>query len=346
MRNPKLYILAVLLFSASSVWATTANFCWKTSYGRGAGRPISSCPAGTQKNGALCYPKCRSGYVGVGPVCWQTCPRGFRNDGAFCAKPKPYGRGAGYPWKFGDKPFNLSGAKKRCERSHGSCSKNGALYYPNCKPGFYNFGCCTCSPRCQKGQKDIGVSCAKKSYPRGAGKVLSCAAGTDYDAGLCYRRCRRGFKGVGPVCWGQAPRGWVSCGMGAAKNSQACRSAMSNQVMSVGTLALTVASLGTSTAAVGATKSVSSARKLTELRAKLAKLQQVYKRNKKDIDRLSKAKKSSTARQEAALLRMNARRASPEDIARVSAQIAAVLDPSGVSDTVAAYTFPKCNKVR
>jgi len=30
--------------------------CWLRAYGRGAGKPISTCPAGKEKSGALCYP--------------------------------------------------------------------------------------------------------------------------------------------------------------------------------------------------------------------------------------------------------------------------------------------------
>jgi len=44
--------------------------CWLRSYGRGVGKPISSCASDKDKSGALCYPKCRDGYKGVGPVCW------------------------------------------------------------------------------------------------------------------------------------------------------------------------------------------------------------------------------------------------------------------------------------
>lgn len=65
-------------------------------------------------------------------------------------KPKSYGRGAGYVlWH-----------KSKCEEENSQgCEKYGALYYPNCDEGFYNFGCCVCSPDCIDGMTDIGVSC-------------------------------------------------------------------------------------------------------------------------------------------------------------------------------------------
>ncbi|WP_375744444.1 metallophosphoesterase [Corallococcus interemptor] len=73
----------------------------KSSHGRGAGSPIHTCGDDEEKDGALCYPKCKASYHGVGPVCWQKCPDGYKDDGALCSKdphiiPKDsYGRGAG-----------------------------------------------------------------------------------------------------------------------------------------------------------------------------------------------------------------------------------------------------------
>ena len=32
--------------------------------------------------------------------------------------------------------------------------------------------------------------------------------------GLCYKKCRDGFKGSGPVCWAKLPKNWVNCGAG------------------------------------------------------------------------------------------------------------------------------------
>jgi hypothetical protein len=50
------------------------------------------------------------------------------------------------------------------------------------------------------------------SYSRGVGKPLTCADGEDYDAGLCYKPCKEGFTGVGPVCWRTCPRGFIDQG--------------------------------------------------------------------------------------------------------------------------------------
>jgi hypothetical protein len=75
--------------------------CQKQKENRGVGTPLNSCPADQERDGALCYPRCRKGYCGVGPVCWSECPSGYTADGATCRKPgdivakKSYGRGAG-----------------------------------------------------------------------------------------------------------------------------------------------------------------------------------------------------------------------------------------------------------
>jgi hypothetical protein len=47
---------------------------------------------------------------------------------------------------------------------------------------------------------------AKKSYGRGAGTLMHCAAGLQEDAGLCYHPCPgSSYSGVGPVCWDGCP---------------------------------------------------------------------------------------------------------------------------------------------
>jgi len=48
------------------------------------------------------------------------------------------------------------------------------MYYPKCKAGFHNVGCCVCSPNCPSGWTDVGISCKKpNTYGRGAGYPVS-----------------------------------------------------------------------------------------------------------------------------------------------------------------------------
>ena len=202
------------------VESQVAEFCWKDSYGRGVGTIPTECP-GRKKIGALCYSHCPSGYSRFGFDCHQNCFGGFTNQGLYCRKLE-YGRGAGYPWKWGD-GFSDRGMYKRCEKAHGKgkCEKWGAVVYPKCRSGYKNFGCCICRPNpfsCKSlgyGSAQIDLSCPKKIII-GDPIPMSCPKGKVKQSGLCYTPCRDGFNGVGPVCWGQPPEGWVNCGMGAA----------------------------------------------------------------------------------------------------------------------------------
>ena len=187
-----------------------SDTCLKHSSGRGVGKPLSViCQDDEEQNGDLCYPKCRDGYESFGCcVCHQQCPSDFTDDGAAtCIKPEPYGRGAGYPWKFGD-GFNSDGMFRRCEADHGAgnCEEDGLIVYPKCRSDFHAIGCCICTPDCPDGMSDIGISCEKDSYGRGAGvSRLECTNDQEEDAGLCYEACPDGFHGSGPVCWQNCP---------------------------------------------------------------------------------------------------------------------------------------------
>ena len=195
--------LSPLLQKLKFLSNTETEGCWISAMGRGIGKPIHTCKSGLEQNGLLCYPTCEAGFSGVGPVCQENRPSALRDDGAFCFKPSAYGRGAGY----------LISNKDKCEKENSEgCEQYGLLYYPKCSDGFHNAGCCICSPDCPQGMTDIGISCAKKSYGRGAGEVLTCAENEDYDGGLCYKLCDKGFNGVGPVCWGSCPAGFEKCG--------------------------------------------------------------------------------------------------------------------------------------
>ena len=62
---------------------------------------------------------------------------------------------------------------------------------------------------------------------------MTCAAGQDYDAGLCYPPCPSGYDGVGPVCWQQCTEPTeVPCGAGCAPDEPTCAQAITDQVLS------------------------------------------------------------------------------------------------------------------
>lgn len=232
----------VMKWIAVRTSALRLPFCWKQSFGRGAGEPLSGkCAAGLDQNGALCYPQCKTNYSGVGPVCWGKCPTGFNDIGAFCQKPSSYGRGAGYViW---------NGEKCSKENPQG-CEKSGALWYPKCKPGFHPVGCCVCSPDCPSGYNDTGTGCAKPSYGRGAGEPFACRAGTEKNGLLCYPNCGKAdFNGVGPVCWQKCPsqQAW-DCGAACATTQGQCALAVTKMVAAPIIAAVSIATLGSSAA--------------------------------------------------------------------------------------------------
>jgi hypothetical protein len=166
----------------------------KKSYGRGVGTPMG-CGPDEELNGALCYPKCKSGYHGVGPVCWEACRDGYHDDGATCRRDAHIigSNNSRCPWY--DK-CGLVTAK--------GCSK--------CPAGYHNDGC-TC-------RIDVDIY-GKKSYGRGVGNVLhTCGAGQERSGALCYPVCQAGYHGVGPVCWENCPAGFRDDGAFCTKGGQ------------------------------------------------------------------------------------------------------------------------------
>jgi hypothetical protein len=325
---------------------TQKEFCWKDSYGRGMGVPPETCAPGQDRIGLLCYSQCPAGTARFGFDCHTECPQGMTNNGLFC-RASEYGRGVGYPWKFGD-GLNDDGMRERCEADHGrgQCEINGLIQYPKCKPGYEPFGCCICRPKvpdCAALGMNPGIdlSCAKK-VTIGDPMIGQCPAGQESDAGLCYPRCEAGYDGVGPVCWAGVPNTWVNCGMGAARDSNTCAAVVVGQVQSVGQVAFNVATLGTGTAASGAASAASKATRLAELKRRYEQLKALYERAQPALDAALRAKQAHGATLDAVEL-MDEEVVTEADILRISAQIAAIADPTGVADTVAAYSYPKCS---
>lgn len=77
-------LLATTILADNIVFNGNRTFCWRDSYGRGVGVPVTECSGTRVKIGLLCYTKCPFGYSRAGFDCHQNCPEGFRNDGLFC----------------------------------------------------------------------------------------------------------------------------------------------------------------------------------------------------------------------------------------------------------------------
>ncbi len=152
----------------------------------------------------------------------------------FCWK-KSYGRGVGtIPTECGDK------------------DNQAGLCYKECKDDYKGVGP-VCWERCKSGWDDHPASCYKsvfkwkfkKSYGRGVGTIpTGCDGGKENDAGLCYKECKDGYKGVGPVCWkscsGYTP---VNCGAACGSSSKVCVESIFNMVQSVIEMVANVAAL-------------------------------------------------------------------------------------------------------
>jgi len=341
---------------AGQYGATPApDFCWKDSYPRGAGTLPNSCADGQERIGLLCYDKCPSGYKRWGLDCHQQCPSGWTNNGLYCRKSE-YGRGAGYPYKLRDGKKNLQEKKiARCEADHGrgNCEMNGFIAYPKCAPGYHNIGCCICRPskpdcKALGMGHQIDLSCAKKIEIKGTKpKIGTCSSSQERKAGLCYNKCKSGYKGVGPVCWANIPDGMKGCGMGAAKDKKTCRTVVKDQVVGPLTVLVTVASLGTSTGATAAAKSskladaLETAKKAEELMSK----GRAGKALKFGQDAYDVGKAGYTLGKE---ITENVKEGNKDAVAaletaKAAMDMAALLDPTGIAATMAAYTYPKCS---
>jgi hypothetical protein len=267
-----------------------------------------------------------------------------------------YGRGAGYPWQFGD-GFNSDGMFSRCQRDYGqgNCEEWGAVVYPKCKPGYSNFGCCICRPNpfnCAsfgfQASSQLDISCAK-TIIIGDPTPMVCAGNLQLSGAVCYKACAATYTGVGPVCWAAVPKGWVECGMGAATTSTTCASTTFSQVTSVGMLAINIATFGASGEAEAAAKGAEmGADLISKLKGSFNDLKTLYDANQNVVTffkGLAAAGSAAlTAKDVIAVL--NSNNTTPADIIRVTAEVASLLDPTGVASVISAYSYPLCSDIK
>ncbi|XP_022196873.2 uncharacterized protein LOC111054203 [Nilaparvata lugens] len=320
------------------------SFCWRDTYTRNIGKVPESCAPNQVRIGLFCYDNCPAGFARFGFDCHSVCPQGFRDDGLFCRLTE-YGRGAGYPWRFGD-PLNDSKQWQRCLHDHPQgCEKWGLIVYPKCAPGYSPFGCCICRPNppdCPSHGLNPGIdlSCAKR-IQIGNPQIGTCSPGFELDAGLCYPQCNPGYHGVGFVCWSQPPPTWVECGMGAATTPKTCASMICGQITSVGQLCINIAS-GFSTSSVQELKTPADP-------DKLAHLKQAYNsiKNNENIKKAVEAYEKANNFKKGYISIDTAMQATTvEDMVRLAAMIAAFTDPTGVANVIVAYSYPKCSKLK
>jgi len=348
----------------------SGDFCWRDSYGRGVGTIPKSCPKNkeTIAGGLLCYDKCskfgdfkRSGYD-----CHQKCKSGWTDHGLLCYKFKStYGRGVGRIPK-------LRCTKKKwgiCYSTKSECTGSRSdkcigLCYEKCRSGYTNAGCNICSVSCtgQGYAKGVAPSCPKKMYLSPGMEKTTCASNQVKDAGLCYKKCRNSYKGVGPVCWGQPPtkngKKWVNCGMGAATDGGKCASIVMDQVTGPAEVAVFLSTAGASSGS-------KAARIKSQMLSETADKKGAYEKLLKAIlDVISAAKSKNGAAVKSAaktgLLPLIGMIDDGSSLAssiqtfiscsgvacfRGVAELMALVDPTGLAGTAAAYAYPKCDKV-
>jgi len=347
----------------------SSTFCWKESYGRGVGTIPNACPTGkeTIAGGALCYDKCSKfgDFKRFGYDCHQKCKSGWKDHGLLCYNGgSSYGRGVGKIPKLSCSKKKKIFRKKICVGWSSTCGSDRpdkciGLCYPNCRSGYRKIGCNICSMDCKQQGYAGGIppSCPKKMYLSPGLEGAKCPSSKENDAGLCYKRCRTNYKGVGPVCWGQPPPGWVNCGMGASTTSGECASVVMDQVMGPAEVAMFAATFGASSSA-----------KATELQKEMEpdKVKEVGKvmdalvlfvkkvSGSKDAKKVTDAvdqildpilsllSGGSTLASSIITLKHSS---SAVDTFRGVAELISILDPTGVAATAAAYAHPKCDQV-
>ena len=368
--------------TAGAVTNTGTSFCWKDSYGRGVGTIPRSCPPGkeTIAGGLLCYDKCSKfgDFKRFGYDCHQKCKSGWADHGLLCYRFKStYGRGVGRipPLRCKKRSCRKIFRKKICvcrsfksECPSDRSDKCIGLCYQKCRSGYDRAGCNICAMNCkaQGYARGAAPSCPKRMYLSPGAEGTKCASNKEKDAGLCYKRCRDSFNGVGPVCWGQPPRvdgkRWVGCGMGAAADKGTCASTIMDQVTGPLEVAAWVASGGASGAAKtaekiakiksqlkvnlknkdGAAKKIMSGIADVIKAAKKKSGDAVKSSAKKDLDEvldmLDTASELATAIRTLMICK-------GVDCFRTVAELLAIVDPSGIAGTAAAYAYPKCDKV-
>lgn len=348
------YVFAVLVFGLTALAApaqSATEFCWKETWGTGAATRVPDlCGTNEERNGLFCYEKCKAGYTSNRIAgCIQNCPAGATDDGLFCGWPSY--KAAEYPdWD-----------KAKCEKNHKAvgCWRSGLLWVENCKPGYKHvIGFCEkkdidCKALGLAGNR-IANSCAKQTYGRDA-RTAKCPAGEEFDTGFCYKSCGANADRVGPLCWGKCPAGWVQCGMGCAPDSSKCNAATVDQIVSVLDSAASIAAMVGTMGASAAGKSMMSKAAWTGLK-KIGKIQ-AKELLKNTAITLAVQTPSNIAKiasdsvdfiwdigdieTNETMTEIEKRHA----IAAISLNSISLIDPSGITGIVAAYTRPVCKDI-
>ena len=175
------------------------------------GTPMSECPAGTERNGALCYPTCKAGYNEVLDRCWanitkvntvgrmpdkRLCAVGEHDDGTSCHRVT--GRACADDCSKGWDTCRRRGAFGECV---GGCRESCSPVLGGITTTLFQRQTCgadedkidgLCYKKCPAGMEHVPgapYDCRTVgdiSYSRGSGEPLKCPAGKVQDGALCY----------------------------------------------------------------------------------------------------------------------------------------------------------------
>ena len=335
-------LVGTRIASMTNSFASDApDFCWKETTRRGAGRIPRTCGPDGTKIGLLCYENCPSGYYRMGLDCHQNCPAGFLDNGLFC-RISEYSKGVG------------KRSERSCRNDGYGCKKQSDLWYPICKPGYADWGlmCRPKPPNCEALGLDEGVDldCTKR-IKIGKPRAADCESTEEKQSGLCYKKCPAGYKGVGPVCWAMAPHGMSTCGMGAAKDAETCRSIVTDQVVGPLQIVLTVAKLVMGAQIGNAASEVAAQAQMLEKLGPIGKeVADVYKATKETREIIDKVQKKADFIRSTTELSVQisqnkgdpAKQQAFKD-SQKALELAAIADPAGIFATLATYTYPKCS---
>jgi len=339
-----------------------SDFCWRETHTRGGASLPTQCPKDAWDKGLFCFDTgldCPSGYYKWGFDCHQMCPQGFEDKGGMvCGRPGPSLKAIRpYGWELGDPAFSASGQFKRCEKDNGgpgSCfyDKHSFLVYPNCGP-FYEYqgwGLCShertvCHAHGMSAVPLVDGSCYKKVISAFSLRTCTEAQGEE-SLYLCYKdKCQPGYEGAGPVCWAPPPKDWVPCGMGAAKDLDTCKNMLEAQTGSVANVAMNIVELALVIVSGG---SSAPSKVFKELLLRFNKLREVssFVQDRIEFAKLNMNERSEGGESAWIDLFTASVDMKPADMVRVAAQIISVLDPTGISDVVAAYSYPMCAEIK
>ncbi len=227
---------------APQAMAAGQDFYWKASYGRGVGTvPDLVCKDGKNQVGALCYDQCPPGFKVSGLTCAKPCPDGYDDRGPTCHWKESISYVPEAHWdncatKTKKRCTNWGGGNKTCVG--GDCI--GGLK-AKCRDDYKNVaGVCWFNGGVPEGFSGTNLDPIKPGFPLPNPTAMSqvCKGDKILQGGLCYEACRRGFNGVGPVCWADTPPGYVDCFTGYAKNQTTYGMMMASQTSAATTITL------------------------------------------------------------------------------------------------------------